>query len=268
MLTLPDTPKLTACGAAVFATNIVKCSADSPANSMSVDNPSSEWQTTLSFLASALGKRRREDLLSSWGTPEPQAQWGRGGFDHHLFHVRNDGEDRDKIAAHMRELISKQCNLKNIQNGIRMLYLVSEMIRNTIDHSTSDAFLGIEITDDRKITRFAYCETGSGICAGVRETLKNNGDSRWEKEGITGLIHWALQPGNTSKPKSNRNMGMGMTIITESSAVLNYSLSIFDASSQIFVSDIARGCSHFEIRRRTIRTVTAPCFMYLGELMP
>lgn len=266
LLTLPTTPCITATGLAVFAANLERTTAQVPDGQIAFDPPpTSEWLGVCSFLSDILGPRMKIDLFCTPSSSDT-LKWKTFSTSNLIVRIKNIPNDRDSIVKALRSVLANALDLQQvIERQKRVLYLFTELVKNTLDHTEHDAFLGIESSLDGVMRKFAYCEVGPGMSVSIRRLQRLIATGRPTKDAMTDLIHWALKPGNTTKPESQRNMGMGMTIISESAAVLGFSLTMFDADSQITISDIEPNCSHRNFRRRSAKTGPHPCFMYVGE---
>jgi hypothetical protein len=103
-------------------------------------------------------------------------------------------------------------------NSQQLLLIFSEMAKNTLDHSQSDASLGIDVRSYGAHgfeLVFSYCEQGLGLSKSLRNALRHSAKyhRRSEKGSFSDLVHWALQPGNSTKTGNGVNFGLGMTMI-------------------------------------------------------
>lgn len=267
LLLTPEKLFLTATGAAVFAANLEKELIDWNIKQLLLEKGIRSDIGYEALLAGCLRKYIKPDLINAWPNPVSDIKWQTAEYDHWVICISAGPVDRDRALANYRLKIIESLNLgSGRRESRRILYLFTEFIKNTLDHTTGKALLGVEVwKSSGRIKRFVYCETGDGLCMSLRRLFSSTDGKSSKKKSFTDLVQWAFQPGNTSKPGSTRNLGMGMTLIAESSEVLGFSLSMLDASSQVFVNNLPRAPSHKQIRRRTIGTFSHPCFMYIGE---
>lgn len=150
-------------------------------------------------------------------------------------------------------------------------HILDEIIKNSIDHSGDVGLTAIKYVPNSSGDKlyFAHCELGDGIYFNVSNFLKNSDDEKLrrlgERNSITECLHWAFLPGNTSKPNSGVNAGLGLPHLRSASHGGNIEVYFKDARSIAYVSDFPEVYSHKQIRRRLYHTHSIPCFMYFGE---
>ena len=149
-------------------------------------------------------------------------------------------------------------------------HVIDEIIKNAVDHSNDVSITALRFEPELGGTlRFVHCELGDGIFTNVKRFLKKAKDEKLrklgERDSITECLHWAFLPGNTSKPHSGVNAGLGLSHIQAASHGGNIEVYFKDAQSMAYVSDFPNQYSHGQIRRRMYHVHPIPCFMYFGE---
>lgn len=171
----------------------------------------------------------------------------------------------------------------------QVMIILLEMVKNTLDHSASPAFLGLSFKE-RSATgtfSFSYCDTGNGIARNVRQYISDivkEGEPRGDslsligvseaqkmlrlsnKGGFSDLWHWALQPGNSTKYGNGVNFGLGLTLIATGAHKCGIHLLMKDADSMCSLTKVKPPYSHSEIRQYSIKTSAPQLLMYYGEL--
>lgn len=199
--------------------------------------------------------------------------------------------DREKLLTEAKRKIKDflLMDSKRHFNHEQILIILTEMIKNSIDHSGKTAILGLQFykqQDGKGKFSFVFCDTGDGICKTVRkhfkqalEQLTNKTDLKLvygfdmaeltrlsEKGGFSDILHWAFQPGNSTKRESGVNLGIGLRWIIEGSKMCNIQLYLKDADSILTLSKLASAYTHSEIRELAITTCAPPLFLFHGEL--
>jgi hypothetical protein len=197
---------------------------------------------------------------------------------------------RAELLHETKSLIKKFLKLdkKRNFNHEQILLALAEMIKNTLDHSDQPALLGLSTqlnSDNSGKFSFSYCDTGEGICKTVRQFLdklkgqfKSDPNQLFttfpgkhfyhlsEKGSFSDLLHWALQPGNSTKSGNGVNFGLGLTLISEASKNCGIRLFLKDADSMWNLKQLSPPYSHTEIRRLVIPTSAPNLMMFYGEL--
>lgn len=145
-------------------------------------------------------------------------------------------------------------------------YPLIEMVKNTLDHTSDAATFGLSFNpEERKLCALSYCEVGEGFSVKLRRRLREMDYKRWEKEDLVGLIKWCVTPGNTTRPSSDSNMGLGMGIIVGTLERMGINLYMLDAASEIHLNGfIKSGLSYVRLREKRQGTRGASSFIYLG----
>lgn len=164
-------------------------------------------------------------------------------------------------------------------NFPNLINIITEIGKNTSDHTDSDLFLGLDVIHDKagnyvKI-HFSIGDIGKGITIHVKDhyekILKKSPEEKKDR-----LAHWdltfsylfALTTGNTTKVTSKANKGLGMASIMESSSKVPMDLSVFDAQSRGILSNLdANNLSHKKIRKNFHAVGKPVGFFYYGEII-
>jgi hypothetical protein len=149
--------------------------------------------------------------------------------------------------------------------------ILHEILKNSIDHSLNQAVLAMKIEDigiDQKLT-FLHCELGIGIVKTVRAYLGQAATQEHltlsQKGDISALLHWAFNPGNSSRPESSVNAGLGLSTIRAAAKGGGIRVSLFDAQSAVYINKLPKSFSHGAIRKALYSVHPPPCFMYMGH---
>lgn len=209
--------------------------------------------------------------------------------------VPSQDGSRDEIIANVKSQIKDF--LRNDQGRQfaheQIMVVLLELVKNTIDHSGSPSILGLQLRFDKKYKgylSFIYCDTGSGICSSVRRHMELLIKKRDEgvgpseqtfrlarlsqKGGFSDLIHWALQPGNSTKIGNGINFGLGLMMIVEAAKRCGFRLSVKDADSMVMLTELSSlnvketsaPYSHAQIRQLGVAMCAAPLLMFQGEI--
>ncbi len=150
--------------------------------------------------------------------------------------------------------------------------ILNELAKNGADHTTSNAFLGLDlvfIDNGAKVKIcFSFGDLGPGINENVKRHLKTDDEykSRVKHLSLSDAYHYALSPGKTTRPASKDNKGIGMSIIFDVARAINLQLSVFDANSR-GVLNKAKDRTHIELRKIFYNTGNDVGFYYYGELI-
>ncbi len=156
--------------------------------------------------------------------------------------------------------------------------VLTEIAKNSVDHTEKDAFWGFDILEDCNSGEgellFSCSDLGNGMAQTVRDYLNVNPTDQLRvdvvKHGsLTDYYKWAFTLGNsTSKKKSNK--GIGMTMIIDGAHELKMDLSFFDARSMMHIPDSLfyspNALNHEELRRKAWNTENKVGFYYFGKL--
>jgi hypothetical protein len=169
----------------------------------------------------------------------------------------------------------------------QLMIVLLEMVKNTLDHSGQPAIIGLKIehsVHNNGRFSFCYCDTGEGIGRTVRKCVQENlaGTAASEnplfkvdraqvvrlmrKGGFADILHWALQPGNSTKSGNGINLGLGLMLIVEGARNCGLRLSLKDADSMWLLTELHAPYSHAEIRRFGTNTCADPLLVYHGEM--
>jgi hypothetical protein len=206
-----------------------------------------------------------------------------------VIHVRAVGLlQRDmeisRIKKKIKDFLNKDTSRKFAHQQIMVVLL--ELVKNTLDHSTSDAYLGLKITDNR--FSFNYADTGAGIVSSVRKywnigasKLTLNGElveatrigRLSEKGAFADFIQWALKPGNSTKIGNGINFGFGLMMIMQASKNCGIRLAIRDADTYLVLTQPGSkenssidSLSHAFVRQRGVTTSAPPLLLFHGVL--
>lgn len=148
------------------------------------------------------------------------------------------------------------------------IQVLIEMAKNSADHTDSNAYFGLDISEQSgKIKiKFSFGDLGIGINQATRKFIKydKNFNEKEKHLALTDSYHWALQIGTTTKPDSKINKGIGMSTIFNLSKQLEFSLSVFDAESRGLLST-AENATHVELRKIFYSIGFKVGFYYYGE---
>lgn len=190
-----------------------------------------------------------------------------------LIDYRNYDENRRKAIRYFREWLYSTLITYYDEydfNFTQLIAVLTEMAKNSADHTDDNAFFGLDIVinerDKRLRLLFSFCDLGIGIKRNIQEHLeKRIYEKRYKHWGIAETYYRALQPGITTKPSSIDNKGFGMSIILDGAKGIDLRLSVFDVASRGILSDINER-SHSEIRKNFYYTGKDIGFFYFGEM--
>jgi len=164
----------------------------------------------------------------------------------------------------------------NISN---LINIITEIGKNTADHTESDLFLGIDVIRDKvgnhiKI-HFSVGDLGVGINNNIKDNYQKDRSNNFQvlKDrrahwDLTFAYLWALTTGNTTKVKSKANKGMGMASIMECARNVPMELSVFDAQSRGLLSNLnPNSLSHKKVRKNFHTIGKMVGFFYYGEIL-
>jgi hypothetical protein len=167
--------------------------------------------------------------------------------------------------------------LDNYRVKIDVLFSVlTEIAKNSQDHTGSDAFWGIDIVENLRTKTgefiFSCSDMGVGILQQVRMFLKETPQDglrpeAWKHLSLIDAYKWAFTLGNTSGKTTNK--GIGMTMIIDGAYNLSMDLSIWDANSMMFIPKslffFPESLNHEELRKRAYYTKNKVGFNYYGR---
>ncbi|HEY5464208.1 MAG TPA: hypothetical protein VIJ95_13180 [Hanamia sp.] len=184
--------------------------------------------------------------------------------------VNNINEKRKIVEKFKQFLIQELFFLQDKHDFDLSIFIqvLIEMAKNSADHTDSNAYFGLDIISQKDKIKiyFSFGDIGNGINQTIRKFIKHDSTFK-EKEkhlALTDSYHWALQIGNTTKPYSNINKGIGMSTIFNLSKQLKFSLSVFDAESRGILS-FAENLTHVELRKIFYAIGFKVGFYYYGE---
>ena len=274
-------------GAVAFASNLAKMTASKSEFVFQLLPPSRPQVAAIfeeleyEFLLSQLGMRSlgQDDMWSN--IPKVKRSrliWSSssvGGKQKLIFIPKIGASQREKALEQVRKQLQSFYTSNpsaNINYG-QIHQILHEIVKNTIDHSEQPGVLGLKV--ERLVGKkdkfsFMHCELGDGIAMNVRNYLAENKDSRLallaEKGSTADFLHWAFTPGNSSRPDSGFNAGLGLSTIRAAAKGGAIRVYFSDAESLAYVSDFPSSFSHREIRRRIFHSVRIPCFAYFGHM--
>ncbi|MDD2565750.1 MAG: hypothetical protein PHZ26_04245 [Candidatus Gracilibacteria bacterium] len=142
----------------------------------------------------------------------------------------DDGENTNKSRRKQYQTIKKHIfklledmfiSLKRNKSYLTtFMVILAEMMKNSMDHSTNEAYLGIHIrlVRDKIILHFALADNGNGI-------IGNSSMPSMDK-----IYQDICTIGVSSKTGNGINCGVGMNLLSEGLVNLNVSISAFDNS--------------------------------------
>lgn len=226
-----------------------------------------------------LEPRREQDLFDqafSVGVSQPNNEFDHLSKNHEKLIVLLPGDSRSKVIAHAKSEIKSFLNHSHTRRFVHEQFMIVllEMVKNTLDHSGKPALLALYMDDYPQggSLRFSYCDTGLGIGRTVRHHLDTNSiqDEKLlrlkNKGGFSDLLHWALQPGSSTKVGNGVNFGLGLMLIVEGAKNCGMRLSLKDADSIWQLSQMPSQYSHSDIRKYGTATCAAPLMVFSGEM--
>ena len=150
----------------------------------------------------------------------------------------------------------------------QLISILYEMSKNSADHTSENAFFGLDYLENKNFFELHFCfaDLGNGIKQHIQENLPEKAAKRISKMALVDAYHFALTYGNTSKPDSKFNKGVGMTVIMDGSKGLDIDLSVFDAKSRGVLTNIGNTISHEKIRKVFLNIGNQTGFYYYGVL--
>lgn len=158
-------------------------------------------------------------------------------------------------------------------NIINLINVITEIAKNTADHTNSDVFFGIDLiesTNEENIKiYFSIGDIGIGINNNIRASfgLKFPNSKRPIHWDLTFTYMWALTTGNTTKKDSKENKGIGLSSIMASSKGVPLELSVFDANSRGIISNLSSNSLTHKKTRQQFYSINKPVgFYYFGKI--
>lgn len=226
-----------------------------------------------------LEPQREQDLfnqVSSDGVSQLENEVKCSADEHEKLIVLVPGESRSKVIAYAKSEIKLFLNHSHTRRFAHEQFMIVllEMVKNTLDHSGKPALLALYANERPRggSLRFAYCDTGLGIGRTVRDYLDTNAihDEKLvrlkKKGGFSDILHWALQPGSSTKVGNGVNFGLGLMLIVEGARNFGMRLSLKDADSIWQLGQMPSQYSHADIRKYGTATCAAHLMMFSGEM--
>lgn len=180
----------------------------------------------------------------------------------------NPEERRIVIKSFKKDLFNYLIEIEKSYNihTNQIVAILVELAKNSADHTTGDAFFGMDIifnNDDIEL-HFVFGDLGSGINQHIQDHLPTNIIStRGKHWSLCESYRHALKTGYTSTPERSSNKGLGMSLILDGAKGINMSLSVFDAESRGVLSSL-KSVTHEELRKHFIAFAKDRTFFYYG----
>ncbi len=200
-----------------------------------------------------------------------------------IFSIKIPDQEQSNRRAIILKTVREWCHNKLFDyerkymfNLMNLIDVVTEIAKNTADHTESDLFLGLDIEEDKDEEyvriRFSAGDVGEGLNAKIRKAVES---SEWKENVIekqrlkywdlTQTYRWGCQSGNTTKFSSVHNKGIGMASIMDCSRKTPMELSVFDATSRGLLSNLDPfNLSHAKVRKEFSSIGKAVGFYYYG----
>jgi hypothetical protein len=226
----------------------------------------------------------RTEYISSNENPIKSEVFGATRISFPLVYINfTGGDDRRETGIKLLKQIFHKRLQEYVQmykiNIMQFLVILIELVKNTADHTESDAILGFDLfkTNDSIKINFLYGDFGIGIMRHIRRYLNLTNNPREKYINISEFYYVACKKGWTSKPNNGKNLGMGMSTVIEFAKAMNMRLSVFDASSRGLLSDFdvintpdtgfqIGSPSHTRIRRKFFNYSIRNPFCYFGTV--
>jgi hypothetical protein len=286
-----------ALGLAIYLAKLKQITSDSKGAllfSPAIDDEVISKLDSLSFydlLRSICEIKVHQDLFSLKNDPVKKVVPLLSGDVEKIIHIRcSSGMSREQKISEIKIKLKNFLNLDVPRRFAheQVMVVLLELVKNTLDHSHCDAFLGLQIKGNK--FRFNYADTGGGVAVSVRKFLfetsiktLNDGkvldSARLErlavKGGFADFIQWALKPGNSTKLGNGINFGFGLMMIVEASKNCGVRLAIRDADTYLVLTHSNRnaatapdqGITHTLIRQRGVTTNGQPLLLFHGDLI-
>lgn len=184
----------------------------------------------------------------------------------------NPKDRRQGVSEFQEWIYAKLVNLRKefLFHHTQLVKVLVEIAKNSADHTTSDAFFGLDISvspkRDKLVLTFALADLGIGIKQNIQKYYVDVLKKRIPHFSIYEAYYVALQPGFTTKPHERINKGAGMSLILDGSRGMHLSLSVFDAKSRGLLHRLSDK-SHLGIRKVFLDLDTSVGFYYFGKLV-
>lgn len=156
-------------------------------------------------------------------------------------------------------------------NWEQFLPILFEIAKNSADHTTGDAYMGLDFIKSKKnlIICTLIGDVGPGIYTHIRDALLKENPNRKNKVDFSAAYRYALMKGFSGNKDSPQNQGLGMPFIVNNSIGIGVRLSIFDVKSRLLLSSLSpiakREPPHNEIWRASQRIDGKKPFFYYLE---
>jgi hypothetical protein len=228
---------------------------------------------TLGLLEILENYRLRSHQGDLWNDNSPRETVDQKPADQCLIEIVNGPlKSRDDQLANIRRLVKAFFGANggwSINQG-QLLLMITEIVKNTLDHTKHNAFLGLSIEySDGNPSRLkmSYCELGFGLSRTLREKRQvDDPTTRGIKGSFADLIHWALKAGNSTKIGNGINHGIGLTMITQSAKALQMTLCMIDAKSMVSLDQLPSEPTHASLRSNISSVARQGCFTYIGSI--
>jgi hypothetical protein len=179
--------------------------------------------------------------------------------------------DRREVLKLFRRKFNKLLSpyFKDYNFNLSQLTLIlNEILKNSADHTDSNAFLGmdIEFINESEIEiSIGIGDLGVGINMNIKNHLPEEQLKRYNFWDLTQTYKFALSKGGTTKMDSLNNKGMGMSIILDGARELGMELSVFDADSRGLLTKV-KSLTHSDVRKNFYNMGRTVGFYYHGKL--
>lgn len=214
--------------------------------------------------------------------------WGIKKTSFPIFHLKynehNERESVNMFSEWLDDAVLPVLDKYNVKTSL-LFIVMTELAKNSLDHTNNDAFFGIDIIENEKNGvgefMFSCSDLGVGIAQTVRKYLHDNPQKYlrsdiWKHGSLTDMYKWAFTVGNSTSKKCT-NKGIGMTMIIDGVNNLNMDLSYFDANSMMQIPKSVKNelkqneqnknpLSHAMLRRKAWNTENKVGFYYFGRL--
>ncbi|WP_200234496.1 hypothetical protein [Thiohalocapsa halophila] len=160
-------------------------------------------------------------------------------------------------------------SLPRTKNLNQLVIILREMAKNTADHTSGIAALGLERRlqpTGTEVLKFSYSDTGPGIHQSLWSQWGEEAKiKRLRHQGVAESYRMALKEGFSTKSGNGVNLGLGMSLIMQGCISLGVDLSVFDADSRGLLTNL-RETTHSEIRKNFFHLSTNMGFAYHGAV--
>jgi hypothetical protein len=187
----------------------------------------------------------------------------------HFLNMTGSADRRQEVKALEDWLVEIFSHLSCRKNLNQLVIILREMAKNTADHTSGIAALGIEKrlqANGNQVLKFSYSDTGPGIHQSLWSQWADDAKiKRLRHQGVAESYRMALKEGFSTKSGNGINLGLGMSLIMQGSIRLGVDLSVFDADSRGLLTNL-RETTHSEIRKNFFHLSTNMGFAYHGVL--